>query len=253
MPEFTHDPKPVEEIARIAAKWWADLLRVDVMPSLVKDAGYATDGPESHLRGMMGDGLVAMIRSTQKKMTMEACQVFEDALAKIILDGLDGNDPEWRERKMTGRLVGFRACGRFTIEVDYDPDWALFVAAKRAGLDDDGAYRFPYKTRMRGERTHLSVAQGYGALHEYLWATTTDAARMLAGEKFSREYSPYDDPGCRKRHDEATQEEWKKALDRYYDGANAIATAQLDASLSIEEMAEQGYQVGVRAIKAEVS
>ena len=135
-PEYTLHPKPIKDIARLAAKWWADLLRSDITPSLVKDAGYASDGPESHLRGMMGDGLIALIREKQPKVTAEMCQVFEDELTKLVLNGIDNRDPEWRERNMQGRINGLLECGGFHLEVDYDPCWPLYIAAKRAGLSD---------------------------------------------------------------------------------------------------------------------
>jgi hypothetical protein len=117
---------------KAAAAWWRKSLE---RPKF-------DNGDESAAGGMAT--MLAMM--AHKPPTTEQMDAFEVALAKRLAADL-------AER------------GRWTLQVDYDPDPTLYEAAKEAELASLGnkGCGFPWKTWMMITPEKVEVAAGYGA------------------------------------------------------------------------------------------
>lgn len=151
-----------EEMARVATKWWADILRVDQVPSLVKHAGWG-HVPEEHKEkmtpgerlnqaqeirnGSMGDLMMGMLLANAERLKEEEIDAFEEALVRIIV---------------TKEAYG----GYCYLRTDYGPEQILVDALEASGIDLEktrAAARFPFKTDMRITDEYVSVSAGYRA------------------------------------------------------------------------------------------
>ena len=131
--------KPYPEVT-IAAKWWADQLRKNVVHN---DAG------DGDLNMALAWGYARL----RKPFTSEQIDAFEQALVLGIQEncdkeGWDESNPIW------GGYM--RAIG-----VDYHPDMILDAAGQSAGIDVD--WQLPVKTVMWINPGSVTVRNGYGA------------------------------------------------------------------------------------------
>ncbi len=126
------DKASANEAAQAAANWWRKALERPAFDN----------GDESAAGGMAT--MLAMM--SHKPPSLEQLDAFEVALSKRLRDGLT-------ER------------GRWTLQVDYDPDPTLYEAAKEAGLASLAmkGCGFPWKTWMSVAPEKVEVAAGYGA------------------------------------------------------------------------------------------
>jgi hypothetical protein len=186
-----------------AARWWGDLLRAQVAPSLLRQAGYAREGGTSFMHGAMGDALAAMIREKDPPITLEQIEQLEVSLARRLVEQLARD--EW---------VHFG--------VDYDPSPELAEAAAEAGLPRSGNLCFPYKTRMHIHRDKIEVSCGYGAPFVILFESKGNAVRRLLDERFEA-ISPWRDDRTTAPSDEEATAFWtaerraRRALERLPD------------------------------------
>ena len=119
-----------EQLAKKAAKWWADQLR----------SGAKLDHGDNSLTGNMTQALAYMSQDAERQgQTTEQIDTFESALAEILLE---------TEPKFVG--------------VDYHPDITLQQAADTAGLGL-GMTTLPWKTSMHFKGEAVFVSCGYGA------------------------------------------------------------------------------------------
>ena len=120
-----------DEMAKVAAKWWADRLR----------GGAKLDNADPSETGAMTFMMGKMLQSSMaQKRTLEQIQLFEDILHKKLLD-----------------------YDYFWIGVDYHPIEIFIEAAKEAGFQL-GMSCLPWKTNMYfGENGEIKVSYGYGA------------------------------------------------------------------------------------------
>ncbi len=122
-----------KDLARKAAKWWADHMR----------HGFIPDNGARDKSNIMAQGLAAMLQVQEAKMrTAEGVQTFEDKLA-----GIFENMPT-----QTYHLAS----------VDYGPCHVLDDAAKQAGINL-GMASLPWKTSMTYRDGRVYVKPGYGA------------------------------------------------------------------------------------------
>lgn len=120
------------EVAKKAARWWADQLRGR---AILDNGDYST-------QGVMTTFLANMCQEEEKKhQTPEQIDAFERELEQAIL----GYNDEY-----------------FTLSVDYHPDHILILAAERAGITL-GMTTLPWKTHMTFDEGNIQVACGYGA------------------------------------------------------------------------------------------
>jgi len=128
-----------EELARKAAKWWADQLRNGAK---LDNGDPSTTGVMTMMMGLLNQQHAAAERTPEQE------QAFEDALTEILL-ALDDQHARW----------GFG--------VDYHPGGILQDAAEQAGIDVDMCC-LPWKTHMHFEDGEVKVACGYAAPLETL-------------------------------------------------------------------------------------
>lgn len=118
------------EVARLAAKWWADQLR---QPATL-------DNGDDTSQGAMTASFAYMLQKMEReKQSADKIDAFENALANILERH---NDP-W-----------------FSFGVDYNPDRILSEAAEAAELDL-GMTTLPWKTRMFATDEQVKVSVGY--------------------------------------------------------------------------------------------
>jgi hypothetical protein len=131
-----------EEKARVAAKWWADLLR----------KGAKLDhGDPSQTGGMimiMGKVLQSKV---SENFTLEKIQKFEDALVEKLLNPED-----------------YSHYIRFGLHVDYNPASIFVECAEEAGIKL-GMVSLPWKTNMWFRDDKITVSYGYGAPSKVIW------------------------------------------------------------------------------------
>lgn len=161
------------EIARLAASWWADILREGVTPSVERDAAWGEGNG-----AVFTDFMISLAVSRATPLTLEAIQKFEDKLTEIISTS---NYCTW-------------------IDVDYHPCRFLTDAVEQCGIDHEktrALIRFPFKTSMMLDDEEVTVARGYGAERVPLFMTKRRAIRR---EVVSRVWD-YQEP-WRKEKDE---------------------------------------------------
>jgi hypothetical protein len=127
-----------KDLARKAAKWWADHMR----------QGFLPDNGARDKSNVMAQGLALMLQEQEaKKRTAEGVQLFEDKLTNIF-------------ENVTAQTY-------YLASVDYNPCRTLEEAAKQAGIHL-GMASLPWKTSMtyRDEKVYLKA--GYGAPFEEL-------------------------------------------------------------------------------------
>lgn len=126
------------ELARRAAKWWADHLR----------NGAKMDNGATDPSNLMAQSLAGLLQTKERSVRSDAqIQAFEDALYHRYL-GLTGN---------------YERMG----DCDYDPCSLLVDAAKEADCDL-GMASLPWKTSMLFRNGRVEVKCGYGQLFEAL-------------------------------------------------------------------------------------
>ncbi len=125
-----------KNLARKAAKWWADHMR----------QGFIPDNGARDERNVKAQGLALMLQQA-KSRTADGVQLFEDKLASIF----ESATPE------TYQLA----------YVDYNPCHVLTDAAKQVGINL-GMASLPWKTSMTYRDGRVYVKAGYGAPLEEL-------------------------------------------------------------------------------------
>lgn len=129
--------KTIQEIANIAAEWWADKV---ISPKF--------DNGDSGLGGFfamtMATQLVKDIDNTQRKK-------FVDTLSEYISERLNSNREPY-------------------LDVDYGACQSLSEAAEKAGISENN---FPWKTYMWVDKNHVSASYGYRGEEEILYANKT--------------------------------------------------------------------------------
>lgn len=118
------------EMAKVAAKWWADRLR----------DGAKLDNADPSQAGGMAFMMGKMLQSKMaQKRSLEQVQLFEDILYRKLLD-----------------------YDEFWIGIDYNP-WGIFIeSAEEAGFELSMSC-LPWKTNMYFERSgEVKVSYGYG-------------------------------------------------------------------------------------------
>jgi len=169
-------PKTIQEIAKIAATWWADQI-----------ANPKFDNGDSSFTGFMCNHLANKLVKPVAKDMREA---FIEALSSAIVTNLEGR-----------RVLPFG--------VDYGPDRILSDAAKKAGMPENN---FPWKTMMWVSKNHVSAALGYAAQETILYANKDYYREQIKGseeaiERYQKDDAFYyiDDPAKRvKRREEMT-------------------------------------------------
>lgn len=116
---------------RVAARWWADRLRV----AFLQNIGESTPAERT------GSALASLLTLQQPTLDEAAVQVFEESLAGLI-------------------QRDFNAGHSVDLSVDYHPSMPLQTAAYMAGFSL--AFRLPVKTIMVIRPGEVSVASGYG-------------------------------------------------------------------------------------------
>jgi hypothetical protein len=121
-----------KEIAKIAAKWWADKLRSPAM----------LDNGDNSEAGFMTNVLATIVQQSEREdVTESKISKFEEELTKLIT-------------KMDKGYV--------YIGVDYDPCVVLSDAAQKADLKL-GMTTLPWKTNMNIDPNGtIEVSEGYG-------------------------------------------------------------------------------------------
>lgn len=196
-----------EDLARLGARWWADYLRSDQIPSLVKEAGYGLypkdlkmtpelqrSQQRERMNGEMGDFLIRGILARSERLKEEEVDAFEEQLAIGIMNASE-------DLMMV------------SIHVDYHPDRMLTDALIRAGIDrkkTNADSRFPFKTVMHLDEESVGVSAGYGAPREDLFTSKRLVIRKMLVE---REY----------KHLEPLYDMERKAVDPLCDARSAIS------------------------------
>lgn len=158
-------PEECQAYARCAAGFWADLLRGNRAPSLLRDAGHDRERPSIVLAAAVMDAGMIDRHRTPARTEVDA---FEDVLAEDLTAALlRGAEPN--------------------LGVDYGPDLRLRQALSRSGLRDAA---FPFKHRMSVDCGEISVHEGYRAPTRYLCETKRGALKRALGQK-CWETSPY--------------------------------------------------------------
>lgn len=198
-----------EEMARLAARWWADCLRVGEAPSVMEQAGWE---PKQSLEGMMVDGMLKTLIDHAEKLTAEEIDRFEEKLSLIIQKGYG---------------PGYGRDSRFRISVDYGPDRFITDALRFAGIDvhkTRADSRFPLKTDMYITDECVSVSAGYRAPNEVLYTSKRDVIRKLVVERewpvfktWHDEEDPIVKPLCK------TREEIAKKNNRDWNHPDVVA------------------------------
>ncbi len=127
-----------KDLARKAAKWWADHMR----------QGFIPDNGARDKSNVMAQGLALMLQEQEaKSRTADGVQLFEDKLANIF-------------EKATAQTY-------LLASVDYNPCHVLADAAQQAGINI-GMASLPWKTSMTYRDERVYVKAGYGAPLEEL-------------------------------------------------------------------------------------
>lgn len=134
--------KLTENMAKVAAKWWADRLR----------EGAKLDNADPSKIGGMTFMMGKMLQSSMaQKRSFEQIQLFEDILYKKLLD-----------------------YDHFWIGIDYHPIKIFIEAAKEAGFELSMSC-LPWKTHMYfDESGEVTVRYGYGAQPKTILASTEE-------------------------------------------------------------------------------
>jgi hypothetical protein len=117
-----------KEIANVAAKWWATLLRED-------REKFGNVRASTVYQELFGD---------LPELTDDALATFETYLAGAIQHLLELSQP-------SDRFI--------EVSSDYEPQGALLLAMAKANIDQD---RFPSKTKLIIEDDLIRVSRGYG-------------------------------------------------------------------------------------------
>jgi hypothetical protein len=159
----------VQDMARVGARWWTEYLRQGKVPLLITEGGWGGEDRDSEVRGKVGDLLTRALLQDTPRISEEQMQLFEDKLVEEICK-------DWKKYGGEDRA--------FIFGTDYQPDSTLWNAVCAAGLDKSKHFdmRFPYKTRMRIGIEYVTVACGYRALAEYLYATKREILKTLIEE-----------------------------------------------------------------------
>lgn len=123
-----------DNIAKYAAKWWAD----KIGGNAIHDNGDDTFG--SVLAGLLADSMI-------KKPSVEQLESYRALLAKEILKVLEKR-------------------GAMSLSCDYSPDGILIEAAKASGIE---LANYPWKTNMRIDDNKIRVSEGYGAPYALIY------------------------------------------------------------------------------------
>lgn len=129
------------EYVKVAVNWWANAI---VNPKFDNGDDTATGGMAF---------LLAMMVNSKKSISKEQVDTFKKKLAQIIVEEMESS---WG--------------GDCRLGVDYHPDRLLYMAAQKAGINDDMG--FPWKTHMHITKNNVSVSAGYAAPWETLWEET---------------------------------------------------------------------------------
>jgi hypothetical protein len=125
--------KTIEEIAHVAAKWWANQLKNPKFD----------DGDPS----VNGFNLRRMLDDHVQSVSDGQCELFIASLSKIIIDEV---------KELNGTVL----------KVDYVPYSNLKAAADAANIPYTN---FPIKTKMEVDANHIFVRLGYGEKQEILY------------------------------------------------------------------------------------
>lgn len=116
-----------DNIAKYAAKWWAD----KIGGNTIHDNGDDSFG--SMLAGFLADSMI-------KKPTFDQLEKYRGILANKIVESLKKDGDLW-------------------LSCDYRPDVILTEAAKEADIQLDN---YPWKTNMKIYNNQIMVSEGYG-------------------------------------------------------------------------------------------
>lgn len=126
------------EVAKVAARWWADQLRGNAK----------LDNGDDSEAGIFGSVLSSMLQEAEKsKRPSDDADKFEVALVDRLLE----EDSKW-----------------LCVGVDYHPDGILQSAADRVGVQL-GMASLPWKTNMRIENDTVRVSCGYRSPIEQIY------------------------------------------------------------------------------------
>ena len=123
-----------DNIAKYAAKWWAD----KIGGNTIHDNGDDSFG--SVLAGLLADSMI-------KNPSVEQLKSYRAFLAKEILKVLEKR-------------------GSMFLSCDYSPDVILIEAAKASGIE---LANYPWKTNMRIDDNKIRVSEGYGELYTLIY------------------------------------------------------------------------------------
>jgi hypothetical protein len=132
------------EVAKVAAKWWADQLTADEMP-------------ESGVFEL--NNMVLWARCQIAPPTDDQLVRFQQVLEEKILDDLENNDTGWADDDP------MRGAALRTIGVDYHPDRILKEAADETEIN---VLLLPIKTNMWINPDGVKVSGGYKGAIEAL-------------------------------------------------------------------------------------
>jgi hypothetical protein len=145
----------------IAAKWWADQLRL-----------HTDQGTNMGAEGEQKFFISAMA-STLPKPTKEQIDVFETTLKNLLLNGGGGHLSMAEHIQQDSHLAN--------IGVDYNPGPYLAEAVQMV-FDRRCFGLLPFKTRMWFSSTELRVRGGYHGECEILFKKETNKPRNVCGE-----------------------------------------------------------------------
>lgn len=159
--------KSIEEIAKIAATWWAD-----------KVAKPKFDNGDNSDNGGMAQLLAAL---GTKPVGIEAREKFISELKSKIEKRI-----YWEPK--------YERVPRMVLSVDYGPDKDLYEAAEAAGVNK---MNFPWKTTMWIDKNHVSVSYGYRTPEEILYANKEHWEQRIKDaeddlDKYNSGYYTYD-------------------------------------------------------------
>ena len=169
--------KPIEEIATLAANWWAYAL---MNPKF--------DNGDTSFRGL---ACQTMARKMTKEVSEYGKAKFVEYLAKEIVNKLEQGKCQ-------------------VLHVDYGPDMVLSAAAVSAGVSTSN---FPWKTTMWISKNQVHVMSGYTGALVALYANKTHYRQQIREcnrlrQQYNNGYLDYiEDPVKRQaRLDEVTKE-----------------------------------------------
>lgn len=209
------------EFSRVAARFWADQLRHGDGPSAIRDAGYASEGPESFARGVFMDVLVGMNRRNLPTLEPEQIDRFEDELAYSQMANL------YRH-----------------LATDYHPCRDLTNAMTAAGIGTkDADMRFTWKTATYVGADGVEVVKG----RERWWLVRTK--RGVLFEEVDRrlhasDLYPYAPDGRALVEDEKERSKKRDAFYAYVDRLHRLRNKMPPfPSGALESLAKSVYDV----------